>query len=996
MNDKVHPYYSRQLLLVPKFIISLLCVAIYSSSLFSQEYNYVHYDVKDGLAGSTVYSMVQDKDGFMWFATETGLSRFDGTHFRNFYTSDGLPDNEIINLFVDSKNRVWIVPFKNSICYYWKGKIYNQENDSVLKQLQFNEVIIALFEDSFNNIFIADRRHVYLISKEQKISFIKSANNRAFSLIKAGIDNKKKIKILLTYNGDAVYKYAEIKQNRLFSNINAKPIKFGSEIDNDIATIAILPKLDVYKIDTLFHFIYPDNDSSMTFRFPPGFINLSSIDDTLITLNTYNGTYLFNLNQKKITDSFLTKNIINSVAKDNEGNLWFSSFGKGIMRLSSGRFIDFLSTPKKQAVFSILKSGSEIYAGSDGFIITRIDIKTKRIIEKKIFNGFTRGRITALTEKNNNIIAGTDIGLFALSPDDLSLRYNNFKTSSIKSISDESEKSILISCVGGAYIISSEKANIEDKVFGDRATCAYSQHKDFYIGTLNGLYSIDSLKKMNYLGNSFQAFKNRINAISSKSPDAIIWVATNGGGVVAYKGKKAILNITEKDGLTSNICRTIFISNNSIWVGTDKGLNEILLSPNGYKITSFTSSDGLVSDIINAVYVDSNDVYVGTPEGLSYFDENQISKKSICKLIMTEIDASGHQLPFDTTDFTLSHKSNNIEFHFVGISFKSAGKISYHYRLIGFDTSWKTTNLTQVSYTSLPSGDYKFQLIATNKFGLQSNPIKIPFTISKTLWEKTWFRIILVVVSAFILWFTINNRISAIRKKENEKSETIKRMSELEQMALKSQMNPHFIFNCLNSIQHYVINKDILGANEFISNFSKLVRLTLDNSSKTNINLAEEINYLTAYLELEQKRFEGKFDFKIVTDDIFLNSYFIPPMMLQPYIENAIRHGVRYRNDNKGRIEINFKKNDKYLICSISDNGIGRKLSQQLKSKNAIEYQSKGMDLTARRINMLNKTQVSKIIVDVEDLETGNGNIGGTRVTIQFPLSETAKENSEI
>src|SRR6202042_3795643 len=119
-----------------------------SMPIFCQDYNYVHYDVKDGLAGSVVYNIVQDNDGFMWYGTETGLSRFDGTHFKNFYTSDGLPDDEIIKLFVDSKNRVWIVPFKNSICYYWKGKIHNQENDSVLEQIDISSELISVNEDS--------------------------------------------------------------------------------------------------------------------------------------------------------------------------------------------------------------------------------------------------------------------------------------------------------------------------------------------------------------------------------------------------------------------------------------------------------------------------------------------------------------------------------------------------------------------------------------------------------------------------------------------------------------------------------------------------------------------------------------------------------------------------------------------------------------------------------------------------------------------------------
>src|SRR5215831_14677590 len=118
----------------------------------AQEYSYSHYDTKDGLAGSTVYCGAQDKDGFLWFGTETGLSRFDGTHFQNFTTADGLPDNEILRLFVDSKNRVWIMPFRNSICYYYKGKIHNQENDSLLAKITLHTEAKGVVEDRKGNL----------------------------------------------------------------------------------------------------------------------------------------------------------------------------------------------------------------------------------------------------------------------------------------------------------------------------------------------------------------------------------------------------------------------------------------------------------------------------------------------------------------------------------------------------------------------------------------------------------------------------------------------------------------------------------------------------------------------------------------------------------------------------------------------------------------------------------------------------------------------------
>src|SRR5579871_2411249 len=154
--------------------------------VFCQEYNYVHYDVKDGLAGSTVYAIAQDKDGFLWFGTETGLSRFDGTHFKNFYTSDGLPDNEIINVFVDSKNRVWIAPFKNSICYYWKGKIYNSQNDSLLKRINITTEVLFVAENKQGDILITERHQLYIIKSNGELINISNFEGEAIEV--SGLD----------------------------------------------------------------------------------------------------------------------------------------------------------------------------------------------------------------------------------------------------------------------------------------------------------------------------------------------------------------------------------------------------------------------------------------------------------------------------------------------------------------------------------------------------------------------------------------------------------------------------------------------------------------------------------------------------------------------------------------------------------------------------------------------------------------------------------------
>jgi LytS/YehU family sensor histidine kinase len=213
-------------------------------------------------------------------------------------------------------------------------------------------------------------------------------------------------------------------------------------------------------------------------------------------------------------------------------------------------------------------------------------------------------------------------------------------------------------------------------------------------------------------------------------------------------------------------------------------------------------------------------------------------------------------------------------------------------------------------------------------------------------------------------------------------------MAELEQMALRSQINPHFIFNCLNSIQQYVIYKDVPGANDFISKFSHLIRTTLKISTCEIINLEEEIDYIRTYISVEKKRFDNKFNYEIVVgSEVDVNRCYIPPMILQPYIENAIRHGIGLRKDNLGKLEVRMEHRQGYLACVIEDNGVGRKVAAQFKSRNAISYQSVGMSLVARRIEMYNKQAGRQSArIHIEDLVDHAGVGTGTRVSIMFPL----------
>ncbi|WP_431216022.1 triple tyrosine motif-containing protein [Puia sp. P3] len=244
-----------------------------------------------------------------------------------------------------------------------------------------------------------------------------------------------------------------------------------------------------------------------------------------------------------------------------------------------------------------------------------------------------------------------------------------------------------------------------------------------------------------------------------------------------------------------------------LWVGTDKGLNKVdLHSPNA-SIIQYTAGDGLGSSVINTICVDSPMVYVGTPAGLSYFDETKVYSSDYCRLTWLDISSSGQSLLRDTNHLGLSYRQNNIRFEFVGISYKSAGNILYRYRMLGLDTAWKTTKEAFLDYPTLPSGDYELQLTAINKFGTISRPLSLRFGVSTPFWRTVWFVTAVFLGVLSMTWLFVSLRIRRIRRVEKEKERISQRMMELEHAALQAQMNPHFIFNCLNSIQQYIFNQ---------------------------------------------------------------------------------------------------------------------------------------------------------------------------------------------
>jgi LytS/YehU family sensor histidine kinase len=267
-------------------------------------------------------------------------------------------------------------------------------------------------------------------------------------------------------------------------------------------------------------------------------------------------------------------------------------------------------------------------------------------------------------------------------------------------------------------------------------------------------------------------------------------------------------------------------------------------------------------------------------------------------------------------------------------------------------------------------------------------PAEFSFTIATPFWKKSWFWVLVSVAAMVILTVAIFTRIRRIKERERKEAEVRVALAGNELKALRAQMNPHFVFNSLNSIQHFILTNKSSDAGKYLNKFARLMRVILNNSEKSVITIREELEYLTLYIELEAMRFDNKFEWKIdIAEDIDTDYFEIPAMLLQPYVENAILHGLTPKGEG-GVLEIIMRLQGNNLLCRIRDNGIGREKSREMRQlSNRKDHKSLGMKITSDRLELINNLQGSHLSMTVTDLKNEDGTPAGTQVDIFIPVS---------
>lgn len=480
-------------------------------------------------------------------------------------------------------------------------------------------------------------------------------------------------------------------------------------------------------------------------------------------------------------------------------------------------------------------------------------------------------------------------------------------------------------------------------------------------------------------------------------------IGANNGEVYITKPQKESLDVMQildsRNGLLGNSIEWLEVDKyNRLWIGTNTGLNQLdlneLFQHGKLNIINIDEKEGYkVSNINVSIQDEHGNIWLGTEEYLVrlHIDEITNKKKTSQNIQLQNVEVNGHDLKdIHNTINDLDYNQNYLHFDFNVINLINPEKDQFRYFLDGLDLGWSSfSNVRHVTYPHLPSGKYSFWVEGKNLHtGNQYTPLEINFTIRVPFWKSWWFIVLTILIFSLVIIYYFKYRIDQTKKQEQKKAEISKQLAQLEMKALLGQMNPHFTFNAINSIQNYILDNNVDSALSYLSDFSKIIRQTLENASKEFIYLEEEIEYIERYLKLEQMRFDYQYSQDIVVDPaIDPDNTQVPPMILQPFIENAIKHGLRHKK-SRGKLSIQFTiQNTNILFCSIEDNGIGRKASGKINKTIRKNHNGAGMAITKNRIQKLKEVYQSNLFnVNIIDLLTENSRSQGTRVEICLPL----------
>lgn len=975
----------------------LLLFVIAENKLTAQNYFFRNYSVEDGLPFIQVTTIFQDSKGNLWSGGYGGLSKFDGITFTNYSPKDGLLNHSVTAITEDKSQNIWIGTI-NGINKF-DGKTFTSYTT---KHGLINNNITCATKDNKGNIWFGTKHGISKLTNGTFINFstVNGLVSDEIKCIYQTVDEKIWIgtsKGISVYDGQKFITYSE-KNGLPNSDINA----FAEDNQHNIW---------IATPNGLLKFL---NNKVEIFNKKSGLVD-GDITDVLFSNNVlWVGTNkgIIKIADKKIDNYSIRKdqnsNIVHCLFSDFENNIWIGTYA-GLFRYRGNPFISYgiHDGLTNNFIFGITRdSKGVLWIGSQGGGLYKF--QNNQIDQINENNGIKIKTVNAIFEYlPNQLWLATDIGLvsydgrkFTQKADTSGVFHNMLNCFFI-----DSKNQIWIGGNNEIFKFDGENfTTYKPKALSDDYQ-VWSIVEDktgaIWFGTYQG-------GLIRYDGEKFEEYSKKIGLVNDSYLSSLIdkngnlyFGAMDGLWVYDPKSKKIILHFDNNDGLSSDLIYSMTFdkSQKYLWLGTNQGINKVdiekIYKTGEKSVIAFGKQEGFIGVECNSngTWVDDDGViWFGTVYGLikynpsEYIDNTAESKISITGIRLYYTDTALYN------NIHLSYNSNNITFNFNGISLTNPSKVRYSHILEGFDNRWSPATKDRFTiYSNLPPGNYTFKVISSNNEGVwNETPATFSFVIDRPFWKTPAFLISLSFLIIVALIMSIRFRINNIKNKEKRKTELNKKIAHLESQALRAQMNPHFIFNTLSSIQHYISNNDTDAALKYLSKFAKLMRKIMDNSKQKMISVAEEINALDLYLELEVMRFDHKFKYTINVDKAIDQNYDrIPSMLIQPYVENSIIHGLLPK-DGEGKIVIDLQKQEETILCIIEDDGIGREKSKEFKKNRVQQHKSMGMSITQERLDILNSSLKSNLNAEIIDLYD-NGKPAGTKVRLVIPL-ETGED----
>lgn len=929
------------------FFILILPVFVQGQQFFFRQFT-----TQEGLPSGTVYNIAQDQEGFLWISTENGLCKFDG---RNFYPDPikNLVGEEVIGVRIDHNNRKWVFPLNCNALVHTNDSTFQinkriNTNQCIISFDQISADYLFLSTTDFSN-FILNNKDLSLVEYHEnnsigKKTLIKTNDAQLLLLSKKGVFNFISPKKLELSSTQSPLSKELVKQNIRYNEflhliIDGKQIWWFDE--RDLSFRKAIPEL--WKEKYLINDILKDANQN-------------------VWLSTSNGIYQIQhmIQANASITTHLEGIFMHTIFEDHDQNLWFCSRGKGLFLLVNTNIEVFGYDHSKPSQYSVLspKTEEHSWAALNNTHLQIID-QNGHTIKNIQLEG--QAQIYDIIETPSSTLICSDHGLYRW---DHSNPLKKLYPGSIKTAIQTADEKIYIGQHNGTQLL-----DLNHRITKDRTYKLFLQEDNLWLGTVRGLqrYHLPTQRL-----EEVQALLHKDIRDIRSAPDQQLWLATKGHGIYVYHDGQIIKQLDQTNGLLSNNCKQIIHTEQYTWVATGKGLARIDRS--NFEIQNLSKQIGLPSNEINTIRALDSTLLVGTNNGLAIINTNidlnyRPADPKILGIKINGVDTNLIQKYF------LNYNENNLMISFTGIHFKEGSNIRFQYKMAGRDKQWLETQNDIAFYSQLKPGYYNFLLKAKIPNADWSAPIGLQFYIAPPFWNEWWFLTLGFLCTAFIFgaffyW------ISQLR---NRKERLESKLGESQLRALRSQMNPHFIFNALNAIQGFIFQEDRRAANRYLSYFSKLMRNAFFYSDKSEIPLKAELENLELYLKLETLRFGKDLKYEIIVDENIPTEYTqIPSMIVQPYLENAINNGIMHIEGEK-KLIIRLQKEGEQLICEIDDNGMDRNEARMIRQRNQLE-KSKSLGATSERLRLFNAGFKNKILLEEITLTKKENGFDGTRI----------------